>query len=197
MPYADPLEADIGKRRKKCYLCKQRTPGELCHFWAGFCEQYDRTDLVTEIEIRYKFRDMHRYSVTVCDDCAARIRFKKHLPAAIAWGIGAVGCAVGIIVASAMRVGGDGLVSMYAVLWFFTALCAMMALLSVWEMKRGVWSPEVTRDVLKKVKRDPKYKKRGDTFFTPEEYRFHYPESEDEPLTAEEILARDRTGGYG
>lgn len=185
-------EARVGKRRRKCYLCKERTPGDLCEFWAGFCEQWDEQDLVTEKKIRYKFRDLHRYSVTVCDDCAARIRLKKHLPRAIAWGALFLACAIGILI-TWLKAGPSYLITM---LWAGAAFGLLVAAIeSIW-MKRGEWSPDVTQDVLKKVKLDPKYKEKGDTFLTPDEHRALYPDVEDEPLTAEEILARDRTGGY-
>jgi len=194
MSSSSDLEAEIGRRRRKCYLCKSRSPGDLCQFWAGFCVSYEKQDLVDEVHIRAEYRDLKRYSVTVCDECAAKIRRKKHLLGAIAWGVGFVACAVGVLVANAKQIAGDDTVYAVSVLWFFTALCALLALLEVWQMQRGQWSPEVTRTVLKEVKRDLKYKKRGDTFFTPEEYHAMFPDSEDEPLTAEEILARDRTG---
>ena len=132
---ADPID------RRCCYICKRRSPGDICEFWVGFCVRYNETDLGDEVLINAKYRDLHRDSVTVCDSCAAGLRRKHHRWGFIGWGLGFLACAVGIGVAAVTRVAGDGTVYLLGVLGLFAALAGLLAMLDAWQMRPGKWSP--------------------------------------------------------
>lgn len=181
-------------KQRKCYFCKERKPGDPCSFWAGFCTYYDKQDLVDEVVIDAKYRDLHRYSVSVCDNCSAELRKKHHLFGIIAWGLGFLASVVLGLYVYFSGLAGDQMLYAAGVFVFFALLTGMLFVIECLYIREDSSSPAIILAVLERVKMDPKYKEKGDSFFSPAEYEHMFPDAGDEPLTAEELIARDRSG---
>jgi hypothetical protein len=177
---------------QECYLCKGATPaGDVYDFYGGFCVDYQRKQafLSNTVHIRAKYRDMGRYHVFVCDGCASRLRRRRHLPGVIGWGLVSVGCLIGLAVAWAKR-GPTGLLWVLGLFGGLMGLIALMELLQL--LERHSKSAILSGLIVERVKKDPHMLAKGDSFFTPLEYKILFKDAPEAPLTAEEILARDR-----
>jgi hypothetical protein len=182
-----------------CYFCGQPSPGDIYEFYAGFCEDYQRTRafLSNTVHIKATYSGLKRYGVSICDACATDARRKRHLPGLIGWGLAAVGCGIGAAIVFVMNAAGDQTIYLLGVLGLFGGLSALLAVLEAWALARPGSSPAVTLKLLEEVKTDRALRDKGDSFFAPEEYQVMFKDAPDQPLTAEEILSRDRTGGKG
>src|SRR5262245_24655996 len=156
-----------------CYFCKQAAPGDDYEFYAGFClyQKETRAFLSDTTHVRAEYRDVKRYSVPVCDGCATRTRLWYHLPWVVLWGSMFVVAALVAAAAGLTNFAGDGTTALLATCGLFAVLGGILALISGWQLLRPDSSPAVTLAVLDRVKKDPKFKKKGDSFFGPEEYR--------------------------
>src|SRR5262245_43424005 len=192
-------DEDAGDDGPDCYFCGQPSPGDFFDFYAGFCVDYQRTRafLSNTVRIRATYRDLGRYSVLVCDDCAARTRLKRNLPGLLGWGLAALGCGIGALVAFITNAAGDQNIYLQGVCGLFGGLAGLLAALEGSHLVVPGTSPAVTMTVLEWVKKDPVWMKKGDSFFGPEEYRHLFKDSGETPMSADEILARDRTGSRG
>jgi hypothetical protein len=189
--------SDAGKRG--CYFCGGQDPADFCEFYAGFCLFHKKTRafLSNTVHIRGEYRDLKRYGVPVCDACATRARLWYHLPGILGWGLPALGCGLAAAVVAVTNAAGDQTPYLLGVLLLFAVLGGVLSLLGVWQLLRPGSSPAVTLAVLRRVKKDPKFRKKGDSFFGPEEYRVLFKAEDDKSLSAEELLARDRARGGG
>jgi hypothetical protein len=177
---------------QECYLCKQAAAtGAIYDFYAGFCVDYQRSRafLSNTVHIRAKYRDLGRYHVFVCDGCVSRLRLRKHLPGLIGWGVVSVGCLLGLAVALAMG-GPKGLLFVLGLFGFLAGLLSVLGLLQL--LQPAARSSVLPGLIVDRVKKDPHMLSKGDTFFSPEEYKVLFKKEEEAPLTAEELLARDR-----
>jgi hypothetical protein len=182
--------------RRRCYFCERRSPGDYHEFWAGFCLDYkeNRAFLSSTVHIRAKYRDLKRYRVLVCNTCAAGMRRKRHLAGAIGWGLLFFACAIAAAVVAFTNVTGSGRPHALGVIGLFGFLGGLLAVLEVWALVSPRSSPAVTLVLMDRVKKDPKWLKKGDSFFSPEEHKVMFKNATEAPLTAEEILAMDQSG---
>src|SRR5262249_32087692 len=167
--------------RSTCYFCRGQAPGEIYDFYAGFCIDYQRKRafLSNTVHIRATYRDLKRYGVHVCDNCAAQKRLKRHLPTLIGWGLVAVGCAGGAVYAAVTQVAGDQTIYLLGVFGLFGGLGGLLAVLAGWELFSTHSSPAVTIALLEELKHDPRWVKKGDSFFGPEEYKVLFKQTAD------------------
>ena len=184
--------ADEPQADRECYLCKRpAAAGEVFEFYGGFCVDYQRRQafLSNTVHIRAKYRDMGRYHVFVCDDCVARVRRRKHLPGLIGFGLAGAGCLIGLAVALA-KGAPKGLDFTLGLFGFLCGLLAVLELLQL--LQPAARSSTLPGLLVDRVKKDPHMLSKGDSFFTDAEYKVMFKDAPDVPLTAEELLARDR-----
>jgi hypothetical protein len=183
-----------------CLFCRRGAGGgEHYPFHAGFCVDYKETRafLSDTTHVRAKYRDLKRYSLRVCDACAGELRRRHHLPGLIRWGAAFVGCVVGAVVVVVLNVAGDQMVYVLGILGLFGVLTGIVAGIELLHLAAPSSSPAVSVAVLERVKKDPEFRNLGDSFFGPEEYRILFKDAREVPLTADEILARERAEGGG
>jgi hypothetical protein len=180
-----------------CYFCGEESRGDIHDFYAGFCVDYQRNRafLSNTVHIKATYRDLSRYGVLICENCAAQARQKRHLPGLIGWGLGAVACAIGAAIVFITHVGGDSTIHILAIFGLFGGLSGLLAALEALALFRPATSPAVTLKLLDEVKIDPALRDKGDSFFGPEEYKVMFKDAPAELPLAEVLSPGRRRGG--
>jgi hypothetical protein len=177
-----------------CHICQAKADGNIYHVWAGFCVNYQRTRqfLSNRVRIQAEYRNLKKYSVFVCADCAAHMRRMHHLFGAIGWGVAVFGCLIGAVVVLTLGLTTKNLLSALGILAIFGGLSALLWVPDVWQLiSPGLKSPTMDRLVLERTKKFFRLRNRGDSFFTPAGYRVLFKKESSEDLTAEDLLEMD------
>jgi hypothetical protein len=175
-----------------CCFCHSDDEGQVYDVYAGFLVSHTerRAFLSSTTHIRQEYRGMKRIGLRVCPACEKSTRMRRHLPWMIGWGVGAALLGAGAVwwlVAMGAQSWG-GLVGFGG----FAALCALLSGLEAWELFKPGTSGAVQIAVVGYAGRCHELREAGDRFFGPEEYKVLFKDSEDLPLSAEELVSRAR-----
>jgi hypothetical protein len=170
-------EGDLAEGRGKskkvgtCYVCEEEGKGKAYHFWAGFELSSSRKTnfMAGTVSVTASYRDLQKYGIFLCRDCAVSLWRKKYLKTALGFAIPMILCIIGSVIVKLKAPENLGQ-PMSIVLLIIAGVFGIFFAMEFWKvLSPSLYRPSMEYLVIDLVR--PDYADRGDTFFTTDEQK--------------------------